>query len=78
MESVNRGPFIFSLLVPHIDVGVVVTHLAHIHLEAVQRFDHLAQLGEAVVPGVKVGLLLHQQIAQLAHQRVAVLITQVL
>ena len=36
------------------------------------------QLGEAVVPGVKVGLLLHQQIAQLAHQRVAVLITQVL
>ena len=47
-------------------------------VKAAHRLDELGQLGEAVVPGVEVGLLLHQQVAQLAHVGKAVLAAYVL
>ena len=48
--------------------------LPHIHFKAVDALDELGQLGKSVVSGVKVGLLPDEQVAQLPHKGISVLI----
>ena len=55
-------------------LGVGVGGLPRVHLEAGQAFDEGGELGKAIVSGVEVGSLFGQQVSQLSHEGVAVLV----